>query len=257
MDKKLYEKITQKKEFSQLPRKDVELAFEKFDNEDYIDEEKVKLTRDLLMKAYSVFASEKLLNVKDKDVEWLLKRHSSTRERFDFYPELYKKLFGDVKNNFTIFDLGAGMNGLSYRFFPKKLDFDYIGIEAMGQLVDLANYHFKTRGIENCMALHLSLFELEKIKKYLKQVKGVKIVFLFKVVDSLEMLERNYSKKLLLEIVPLVEKIVVSFATMSLISRRKFRANKKWLVDFIEENFKILDDFEFGGEKYIMFSKSK
>jgi len=264
MDKEIYNKIIAKKEFSQLPKKDVELAFFKFDIKDYLDEEKIKLTRELLMKTFSVFASAKLLNIKDKDTIWLLKRHASTRERFEFYPDLYKRIFKNTKDKFTIFDLGAGMNGLSYGFFPDKLDFDYIGIEAMGQLVDLANYHFKTCGIENFLALHFSLFELEKIKKYLKQVKGTKIVFLFKALDSLEMLERNYSKKLLLEIVPLVDtlsehknlsrgKVVVSFATRSLIKKEKFKANKKWLVEFINENFKVIEDFELGGERYLSF----
>ena len=38
-----------------------------------------------------------------------------------------------------IFDLGAGINGFSYNYFPKGVY--YVGIEAMGQLVDLMNYY--------------------------------------------------------------------------------------------------------------------
>ena len=67
------------------------------------------------------------------------------------------------------------------------------------------------------------------------------------------MLERNYSKKLLLEIAPLVNKVVVSFATRSMISRKKFRINRNWILDFIRNNFKILDDFELGSERYVVF----
>jgi len=256
MDKETYNKIIQKKEFSQLPKKDVELAFAKFDKEIYGDEEKIKLTRDLLRKVFSVFTSQKLLGLKDKEPEWILKKHLSTRERFVYYPKLYKKLIGDFKRSINIFDLGAGVNGFSYKYVKSiNRNFCYIGIEAIGQLVDLANYHFKTRGIENCHALHMSLFELEKIKKCFGQAKGDKIVFLFKTLDSLEMLERDYSKKLLEEIVPLVDKVVVSFATRSLVSHRRFKVNRNWIINFIGENFKILGDFELGGERYIVFKK--
>lgn len=252
----LIKKITKKKEYSQLPKKDVKLAFEKFDKDYYSDEEKIKFTRDLLMRVFSAFSSRKLLLLRDKDAEWFLERHKSTRERMPFYEELYKKLFVDFDGKIflNIFDLGAGVNGFSYKFIEQvRKNFFYIGVEAVGQLVDLVNYHFKTRGIENCQAIHLSLFELEKLKKYVGKVKGDKIIFLFKAIDSLEMLERNYSKKLLFGIVPLVDRVVVSFATRSLVKQEKFKANRKWLVNFIRENFKCLSDFEFGSERYVVF----
>ena len=107
----------------------------------------------------------------------------------------------------------------------------------------------------NGRAVHTSLFELEKLKKYISQVKGKKIVFLFKTLDSLEMLEKDYSKKLLKKIVPLVDKVVVSFATRSMISRKKFSVSRKWILDFISNEFKVLDDFEVGGERYVVFKK--
>ena len=59
-------KITLKKEFSQLPEIDVLLAFENFDNDNYSDEEKIKLTRGLLRKVFSSFTSRKILSIKNK-----------------------------------------------------------------------------------------------------------------------------------------------------------------------------------------------
>ena len=47
----------QKKEFSKLPIKDVELIFDRFDKENYLDEEKIKLTRNILRKVFSSFTS--------------------------------------------------------------------------------------------------------------------------------------------------------------------------------------------------------
>jgi|TARA_Y100000034_G_scaffold30202_1_gene36821 hypothetical protein len=279
----LLKKITKKKEFSQLPKKDIELAFEKFDKDKYSDEEKFKLTRDLLRKVFSSFTSLKLLKNREINPEEALKKHLSTRERFQYYDELYLRILGDLKEEKNIFDLGAGINGFSYKYFEKiDRNFHYIGIEAIGQLVELMNYHFKTRGIENCHALHMSLFEIDKIKKYIKGaelhqgcipkkgtrtpheasknlkkrfLQGAKIVFLFKTIDSLEMLERNYSKKLISEISPLVDRIVVSFATKSMNKRKKFKVKRNWIINFIKENFEILDDFEIGDERYIIFRK--
>ena len=250
MKKEIFEKITSKQEFSQLPKKDVEMAYSHFEKRQVSDEEKVRLTRGLLHKVFGAFGSRKLLSLKDKDPEWILRKHLSTRERMHSYKKVYERLLNEEGT--TVFDLGAGINGFTHNFFPVKVD--YIAIEAVGQWVKLMNYYFKTRRIE-AWAIHESLFETEKIKKYLKQVKGKKIVFLFKTLDSLEMLERNYSKELLLSIAPLVEKVVVSFATESMVSRKKFGAKRSWITNFIEENFKILDDFAIGGERYIVFCK--
>lgn len=250
MDKEIYKKIVLKKEFSKLPKKDVEMSWKVFEKRQDSDEEKIRLTRDLLRKVFSVFTSNKLLSLKNKDPEWVLKKHISTKERLPYYEELYGRLLEDFKESITIFDLGGGVNGFSYGFFKKKLN--YVNIESMGQLVNLQNYYFKTRGLQG-RAVHESLFNLEKIKKYLSQERGKKLVFLFKVLDSLEMVEKNYSKKFLRQITPLVDRVVISFATRSLVKRTKFKATRNWLYYFIKENFEIIEDFELGAERYISF----
>ena len=251
----LINKIIQKKEFSQLPKKDVELAFEKFDKKNYLDEEKIKFTRDLLRKVFSAFTSQKILSLKNKEPEWILKKHLSTRERLSYYEEVYSRILKNMDKKNNVFDLGAGVNGFSYDSFKKlKYSVNYVAIEAMGQLVELMNNYFIKSKLK-ANAVHLSLFELEKIKKIIGDVKGQKIVFLFKTIDSLEMLEKNYSKKLLFEITPLVDRVVISFATRSLIARKKFKVQRNWIINFIKNNFKILDDFEFGSERYVVFRK--
>jgi hypothetical protein len=104
-------------------------------------------------------------------------------------------------------------------------------------------------------AIHLSLFEKEKVKKIIKKEKKPKIILLFKVIDALESLSENYSKELLSEIVPLADRVVVSFATKSLGNRQSFKAKRDWIVNFIRGNFKILGDFEVFGEHYLIFNK--
>ena len=64
MNLEIFKQITKKKEFSQLPKKDVELAFSHFEKRQCSDEEKIRLTRDLLRKVFSAFTSGKLLSLK-------------------------------------------------------------------------------------------------------------------------------------------------------------------------------------------------
>ena len=160
-----------------------------------------------------------------------------------------------TRGKISVIDLGAGVNGFSYGFFKNK-KINYVGVEAVGQLVELMNYFFEKNKISG-RAFHLSLFDLDKLKELIKKQKKPKVVFLFKVIDSLEVIERNYSKKLLEKIVPLVDKVVLSFATRSLDKRSKFSAQRSWIKKFINENFELLEDFEFGGERYLVFQKDK
>lgn len=253
--KELIKKITQKKEFSQLPEKDVEKVFLHFGKREVSDEERINLTRELLHKVFGAFTSQKLLSPKNKNEEWILRKHLSTRERFSFYGEVYNRIFSYFEKNkgISIIDLGAGVNGFSYRYLPKKIR--YIGVEAIGQLVKLMNNYFEKEKL-NAKAIHESLFELEKIKKIITETKKPRIIFLFKVLDSLEMLERDYSKKFLREIAPLADKVVVSFATRSMAKKQKFKVERYWITNFLKDNFEILDDFEIGGERYIVFRRN-
>jgi hypothetical protein len=258
MNDQLLQKITSKKEYSQLPMKDVELTFSHFEKREVSDEEKIRLTRELLHKVFGAFTSQKLLSLKEKTPEWMLRKHLSTRERLSHYQEIYKRVLKGFDRDVSIIDLGAGINGFSYKYFPKKVN--YLAIEAMGQLVDLMNNYFDTlKGMSkeklNAKAVHLSLFELSEIKGLIKKVIGNKIIFLFKVIDNLEMLEKDYSKKLLLGVGDLAERIVVSFATRSMGSGVRFRAKRDWIIKFIKDNFKVMDDFEIGGERYLVFNK--
>jgi hypothetical protein len=251
----LIQKIMQKKEFSNLPLKDVKRAFEKFDKEHLTDEEKIKQTRAFLMEIFSGFTSRKLLSSRQREPEWILKKHLSTRERLPYYKKIYRRILKDLGKDINVIDLGAGVNGFSYTYFKEiGLNVNYVGIEVIGQLVESMNLYFKKEKLR-AKALHLSLFDIDKIREIVKKTKKPRIVFLFKIVDSLEGTERNYSKKLILELSKYVDKFVVSFPTESMIKREKIWVKRTWMLRFIEENFKLLDDFQLGGERYLSFKK--
>ena len=181
MDKRqIVKKVMEKQELKEIPIEDAEMALALCFKKNGSDEENIECTREILHNAYGAFGSRKLLVVsrKEKEPEWILRKHLSTRERLPHYKDIYKRILGKFKG--TIFDLGAGVNGFSIGFIPENR---YIGIEGIGQLVNLMNNYFKKQRY-NARAIHLSLFELEKVKDLIKKEKGKKIIFLFKVLDS-------------------------------------------------------------------------
>lgn len=249
MDKNpLIAKVMEKPELKMLPVEDVERALRHFIRKQTSDEEKIRLTRELLHKTYGAFGSRKLFSIKDKPAQWILQKHLSTRERLPHYKKVYERILRGFRG--TIIDLGAGVNGFSLEFMPKA---KYVAVEGVGQLVDLMNNYFKKSKF-NAKAIHLSLFDLENIGSLIKKEKGKKAVLLFKVLDSLEMLERDYSKKLLERLVPLVDQVTVSVATRSMIKRTRFDVDRSWLIHFIKDKFTLIGDFEIGGERYFTFS---
>src|SRR3972149_2410738 len=176
----MLQKIIQKKEFSWLPKKDVETAFSHFEKRQTSDEEKVRLTRELLHKVFGAFGSRKLLIPKKRTEEWILRKHLSTRERLPYYREIYERILKGLGGKISILDLGAGVNGFSYRYFKEiGFDVDYTGVEAIGQFSELINGYFKS-GKFKARAIHLSLFELFKVKKMIEKSKKPRVVFLFK-----------------------------------------------------------------------------
>lgn len=258
----IIDKIMEKKEFSLLPRKEIETAFSHFQKRQVLDTEKIRLSRELLHKIFGAFGSRKLLGIKgkalkEKDKEWFLRKHLSTQERLPFYKKIYERILKNLGKKITIIDMGAGVNGFSYVFFDEiGYDVNYTEIEAVGQFVDLTNNYFTGKKL-NAKAIHLSLFQTEKIKKIVRETKKPKVIFMFKIVDALEAMERNYSKKLISEIAPLADRLALSFPTKSMVKRKGFEAKRTWLTDFLRQNFKIIDDFSFGGERYIVFSVIK
>jgi len=102
-----------------------------------------------LHKVFGAFTSQKLLSPKNKNEEWILRKHLSTKERLPYYTEVYKRIFSGFEKNkeISIIDLGAGVNGFSYDYFgsPK---IKYFGVEAVGQLVDLMNKYFSYEKIK-------------------------------------------------------------------------------------------------------------
>lgn len=234
--KEVIEEIKKKAEFRELPDSLIERVAK-------ISKWNVKETRALLRKYFTVFLTNKIIKGK-LSAEEILQKHISSKDRD--YAELYQRIIGKED---VIFDLGAGVNGLSYRFIGKK----YVAIEATRVLVELMNKYFQEKKY-NAGAILGDLFDLDFILKIIEGENGSKTVWLFNVIDALE-LEPNYSKKLISAVAEKVDRVVLSWPTQSLQKKRKFSAQRNWIFSFLQNNYQILDNFEMNGEKFVVFRK--
>ncbi|MFH0808442.1 MAG: class I SAM-dependent methyltransferase [archaeon] len=247
----LIEEVKKKKEFSGLPYSIVARALKESGDD-------VKETRKLLRKYFGVFLTNRVLKGKGD----LLEAHMSSKKRC--YEEFYDSIFSmqnhvtsgaafrmEGKNKISIVDLGCGVNGFSYEFLPKGTR--YVGVEAAGQLVDQMNSFFVENGFD-AEAICGDLFDLDLIRKILRSER-FDVCFLFQVVDALESIERNFSLKLVAEIMKNVKVLVLSVPLVSLGGGKKFAVKRKWLMDFLEEEFVVEKDFEMFGERVLVVRK--
>jgi len=243
-EQEIIQKIKEKKEFSQIPDSVVLRVLSKDKNLD--EKSRIKNVRAILRKFFTAFLTNKILKGKLSDEE-VLKKHISTKNRD--YKELYKRI---LKEEASVIDLGAGVNGFSYKYLGKR---EYVGVEGVGQLVKLMQEYFNENKF-NAQAVHADLFDTEKVLKIIKETKKPRIVFMFNIIDALEFLERDFSKEFILKISEECERVVLSFPTQSLSGKTRFKARRYWILNFIEEKFEILDEFETGGERFVVFKRA-
>lgn len=241
----IIEEVKKKREFSRLPDSIVERVSKK-------ENDNLKKSRAALRKYFGVFLTNKILkgNLSDEET---LKSHISSSKRD--YETFYEEIFDDIKGIHSVVDLGCGANGFSYKYLKDEIgSVDYVGVEASGQLVDHMNDYFEEK-LYLAKAVSLDLFDIENIKKILKKQNKERAVFLFQVIDSLENLEKDFSKKFIQEIFEECELMVVSWSIESLSGRRKFFTKRRWIMKFLEENYSIENDFEKDGERILILRK--
>jgi len=241
----LIKEVKKKREFSGLPDSIVQKALENSDLD-------VKVARNFLRKYFGIFLTNKVLKGTGED---LLSKHISSKDRD--YNLFYKKIFENILEVGSVIDIGCGVNGFSYNFLSNIVgNSSYIGVEASGQLVEKLNSYFEKENLsEVCNVYNFDLFDINRIKDLLKKSRKNRVVFLFQVIDAVENIEKNFSKRLILEIFEECEFIVISLPLRSLGGKTKFNVQRKWLMDFLEEKFLIEKDFVLGNERIIIVRK--
>jgi hypothetical protein len=237
----IVDEVKKKKELSGLPNSIIERALGATNGD-------VKEARALLRKYFGVFLTNRILKGAGGE-DFLLSLHMSSKKRN--YVDFYKNIFEGIKDVGTIIDLGAGINGFSYKYLNDLLGpVNYVAVEAAEQEVKHMNDYFKKNNY-SAVAIAADLFDLDFVLGVLSKQKKERVVFLFQVIDALENMEKNFSKIFLSKISEECEKIVLTLPTESLGGRKKFSVQRKWLLDFLKEKFIIERDFVSCGERVL------
>ncbi len=244
--------VKQKREFSGLPDSLIEKVLLQRQIKNKSDEDKVKLVRAFLRKYFGVFLTNKVLKGKDERV---LESHISSKKRD--YSSFYEKIASVVEKKFkSVVDLGSGMNGFSYPFILESFgNISYLGVEATRQLCELQNKFFEEEGFSKARAVWGDLFNFQQVKCLLKDTNSPRLVLLLQVVDALENVEPNFSKFFLGELKVALDKediLVISNPLKSISGRNKFDIKRRWLEDFVKENFELIDKFDLFDEEFLI-----
>lgn len=249
----LVSKIKDKREFRGICDSVVERVLNGL-GEGLDEKEKVKEARRILRKYFGVFLTNKVLKPKNLfDFDCVLKSHKSSAKRN--YNQFYRRIedcLGEEKIG-SFVDLGCGFNCFSYPYLREVFgEVGYKGIECVSSVVDNSNLFFKKKGFKDCECLYGDLFDFDFIKEVLLGVKKPRVVFCLQVVDALEFFEKDFSFAFLLFLKKNCEFIVLSLPVLSLSGKKVFEVKRNWLVDFLNNNFEIVCDFEDFGERFFV-----
>lgn len=176
----------------------------------------------------------------------LLSMHKSSAERLDFYSEVYEKIFSYTGKPKSILDLACGLNPLSFPWMGLK-SVKYFAYELTTEDSRFIQNYF---GIMKPFGLDGEAFAADIIN--LKSLPKADVCFLFKALDSLESLKRNYSEELLKKIPS--KFIVVSFPTMSIGGRNPIK-QRGWFFRMMRSLGMEAETFEIENEMFYMIKR--
>jgi len=198
----------------------------------------------LLSKLMEISKDKKRIDEDMLDVHrQILLTHRSTKERLYDYSSMYRKLF-KIKPK-SILDLGCGLNPISFPWMNLS-SVKCIGIELTDEDCRYLNKYFsimKKFGLVG-EAKKINLITIDNLPK-------TDVCFLFKLLDNLETLELNFTKKLLEKIKS--DYIIASFPTKTLSGKRLSKKRLKWFFKLINEH----EEFETQNEVFYIIKNKK
>ena len=249
--KPLISKIKEKKELSGLANSIIEEELKKyFGNKATLDltkekdkKEIIKAIRAKLRKLTGRFqhsSKERLSLVKQKDIESLLKTHSSTKERLDFYPVL-KEIISSL-NVSSILDLGCGLNPLalassSQRYYASDIKEDELAI---------IKEYFTENKINGRVFIH-------DLRDFSTRLPKADLCLLFKVLDVLETKGHKLSEKLINSLD--CNYLIISFPTKTLSGKPMNHPQRGWIELLLSRIGFTLVSFKSTNEIFYLASK--
>ncbi len=164
--------------------------------------------------------SLKKIELKNENINEILKTHASTSERFDFYPKL-RAMIRSLKIS-SILDIGCGLNPIA--------------------LADKKIYYYASDVNEENLALIRKFFEKHKIKGevFTYDIKNPNtslpksdLCLMLKLLDIVETKSHEIAKAIIEKID--YKYILISFATKTLSGKRMRYPRRKWF-EFLLKN---------------------
>lgn len=220
--------------------------------------EELKAVRKELREKYGLFITkeakksgkimEKLRkgeNLQEACVE-MLKTHRSSKERLEFYSEIYNKIFSKIKGIHSVLDLACGMNPFSYIFIPKYKDKEYTCVELNESDCKTINEFFKVAKLKG-KAVSMDLSKTENINK----LPNSDVCFLFKMITTIE--EKEW---ILEELIKSLKSkyIIVSLPTKT-ISGKKMKTTGMWINEMVEKLGYKCEGFDVENEAFYIITK--
>lgn len=191
----------------------------------------LKSIRNNLNKHYGIFWLSNTIS---------LESHKSTKERLNFYPELYRKIFALTGKPKTILDISSGLNPLSFEFTNLPKSTKYIATELSKQDCEILNNFFQKNQI-NGEAIQIDLTKTQSFPK-------ADVVFLFKVFDSVE--EKGHKLAELIINNLKANYAVISFATITTKNQKMNFPNRGWIERLLERLKLTYKKLNFGNEVF-------
>ncbi len=182
----------------------------------------------------------------------MLHTHSSSRERKEYYEEVYKQIFTLCDKPKSIIDIGCGMNPFSLVFIGFN-DFDYTGLDVIAKDVALINDYFsyfeKKLGIRG-KAIFYDAFKSE----YPKGI-AADVCFFFKMADIVEYGSKSHKRTEAFVKNVNTKFVVVSFATKTVSEKAMSNPRRKWFEVMLARLGYTFDYFEIHNECFYVVKK--
>lgn len=239
---------------------------ERFNPKSAVIKNIVKEIRKNLRQVYGLFRTEEH-QLNDLVEEWIkasdkkkddllreiLKTHSSTKERLDFYLKLYQKIFQITGKPESIIDLGSGINPFSL-FYMKLKRLKYLAYDISKEETDVLNKFFDSwHQKNNSFSGKAEIFDFLDQRRLQEHPKA-DLAFLFKVTD---ILDKGKSHKRTEEVIMAVPAryVIVSFPTMTMSGKKMNFPRRKWIelmCQRLDFKYEIL---EFSNEIFYVIQK--
>jgi len=172
----------------------------------------------------------------------LLKTHTSTSERINFYPQLKEKI--SSLNIKSILDLGCGLNPIALA----SKEIEYSACDIKESEISLINKFFKNNQIEG----NAFIFDLRKIEN-LPSLPKADLCIIFKVLDILEKENHKIANAIISNLN--CKYLLISFSTRKLSGKPMSNPKRYWLEKLLDYNNLSFEIFSSNNEIFYLIRK--